>query len=167
MISFGDNILLWRLHRSLSQEQLATLSSLPRPNLSDIEKGKRDVTLSTIRSLANALGVTPGTLVNGEPPKRKNLKENFSRESMERIASAVARGKPPKNPAERKIYGLLKEVLHCGLLCARNRQRHLPLPTRRGDRAWLLLRALYSENIISSLIMRSSEHAERQWTDDK
>ena len=69
MITFGDNILLWRLHRSLSQERLAALSDLPRPNLSDIEKGKRDVTLSTIRSLANALNVSPGTLVNAEPPK--------------------------------------------------------------------------------------------------
>jgi transcriptional regulator with XRE-family HTH domain len=162
MITFGENILLWRLHKSLSQEQLAVLSILPRPNLSDIEKGKRDVTLSTIRSLANALGVSPGTLVNGEPPKRKNWEGDFSRESMERIASSVAQGRLPKDPTERQIYRLLKEVLRCSLQCARARQRHLPLPTRRGDRAWLLLRVLCSAETVNSLIMRSLEHAERQ-----
>lgn len=167
MITFGDNILLWRLHKSLSQEQLAALSSLPRPNLSDIEKGRRDVTLSTIRSLANALGVSPGTLVNGEPPKRKNWKGDLSRESMELVASSVAQGKPPKNPTERQIYHLLEEVLRCSLQCARTRQKHLPLPTRRGNRAWLLLRAQYSAETVNSLIVRSLEHAEKQCIDDK
>jgi transcriptional regulator with XRE-family HTH domain len=167
MIPFGENILLWRLHKSLSQEKLAALSGLPRPNLSDIEKGKRDVTLSTIRSLANALGVSPGTLANGEPPKRKNWEGDFSRESMERIALSVAQGKPPEDPTERQMYRLLKDVLHCSLHRARARQRHLPLPTRRGNRAWLILRALYSKETVNSLIMRSLEHTERQWTDAK
>jgi transcriptional regulator with XRE-family HTH domain len=162
MITFGENILLWRLHKSLSQEQLASMSGLPRPNLSDIEKGKRDVTLSTIRLLANALGVLPGTLVNGEPPKHKEGKGTLSREYMERVASSVAQGRPPKDPAERHIYHLLKEVLNCGLKCARTRQRNLPLPTRRGNRAWLLLRALYPAETVNSLIARSLEHAERQ-----
>ncbi|MCK5504014.1 MAG: helix-turn-helix transcriptional regulator [Thermodesulfovibrionia bacterium] len=167
MITFGENILLWRLYKSLSQEQLAALSGIPRPNLSDIEKGKRDVTLSTIRLLAHALGVSPGTLVNGEPPKRKNREEYVSRESMERIASSVAQGKPPKDLTERHVYSLLKEVLHCSLLCARTRQRRLPLPTRRGNRAWLILRAQYSKETINSLIVRSLEHTERKWTGDK
>ncbi len=162
MITFGENILLWRLHKSLSQEQLAALSGIPRPNISDIEKGKRNVTLSTIRLLANALGVLPGTLVNGEPPKRKNRGGNLSRDYMERVAGSVAQGKPPKDPTERQIYNLLKEVLNCGLKCARTRQRHLPLPTRKGNRAWLLLRALYSTETVNSLIVRSLEHAERQ-----
>ncbi len=36
-------------------------------------KGRRDVTLSTIRLLANALDVLPGTLVNGETPEHKNI----------------------------------------------------------------------------------------------
>jgi len=167
MITFGENILLWRLYKSLSQEQLAALSGLPRPNISDIENGKRDVTLSTIRLLASALGVSPGRLVNGEPPKPRNRRGSFSRESMERIARSVAEGKPPRNPTERQIYSLLKEVLHCSLQCAGTRRKHLPMPTRRGDRAWFLLRVLYSAEIINSFIMRSLEHAERQWINNK
>jgi transcriptional regulator with XRE-family HTH domain len=167
MLTFGDNILLWRLHRSLSQERLATLSNLPRPNLSDIEKGKRDVTLSTIRSLANALRVSPGTLVNGEPPKPEQWKEDLTRGSMERIASSVARGTYPKDSAERHISILLKEVLHCSLQSLQTRKRHLPLPGKKGNRAWLLLRAMYPAETINSLIMRSLEHAEILWTSDK
>ena len=167
MITFGDNILLWRLHRSLSQEQLAALSNLPRPNLSDIEKGKQDVTLSTIRSLANALKVSPGTLVNAEPPKPEQWKKDLTRESMERIANSVARGTYPGDPAERHISTLLKEVLHCSLQSVQTRKRHLPLPGRKSDRAWLLLRALYPAAILNSLIMRTLEHVEILWTSDK
>ena len=132
MIAFGENILLWRLHRSLSQEQLAALSNIPRPNLSDIEKGKRDVTLSTIRSLANALGVLPGTLVNGEPPEHKKRAGDLSREFMERIAGSVARGRPPGDMEERQLYQLLREVLSSSLKCARASRGRLPLPTKKS-----------------------------------
>lgn len=162
MITLGENILLWRLHKSLSQEQLAIKSGLPRPNLSDIEKGKRDVTLSTIRSLACALEVLPGTLVNGEPPKLKDWKGALSRETMERVASSVAKERPPKNPIEYQLYNLLNEVLRCGLQSTRAHQRYLPVPTRKATRAWLHLRALYSAETVNSLIVRSLEHAERQ-----
>ena len=161
MITFGENILLWRLHRSLSQEQLAALSNIPRPNLSDIEKGKRDVTLSTIRYLANALRVLPGTLVNGEPPEHKKCGGDLSREFMERVADSVASGKSPKDAEEHQLYELLREVLSSSLKCARTRQGHLPLPTRKSGLAWLRLRALYPPETVNSLIIRSREHAER------
>ena len=161
MITFGENILLWRLHRSLSQEQLAALSNIPRPNLSDIEKGKRDVTLSTIRYLAHALGVLPGILVNGEPPEYKKFKGDLSREFMEKIASSVARGKPPENQEERKLYQLLRGVLSSSLKCAQTTQKRLLLPTRKANQAWLQLRALYPPETVNSLIIRTREHAER------
>ncbi len=167
MITFGENVLLWRLHRSLSQEQLAALSNLPRPNLSGIERGKRSVTLSTIRSLANALDVSPGTLVNGEPPRSKGWKGDFSREAMERIARSVVQGCPPKDSAERQIYDLLKNVLQCGLQIVRDQQRKLPLPTRKSSSAWINLRALCSTETINSLIARSVEQAEIQWIYNK
>ncbi|HDH04580.1 MAG TPA: XRE family transcriptional regulator [Nitrospirae bacterium] len=161
MIAFGENILLWRLHRSLSQERLAALSNIPRPNLSNIEKGKRDVTLSTIRSLANALGALPGTLVNGEPPEHKKHAGDLSREFMERIAGSVARGKPPGDREEHRLYQLLREVLRCSLKCAREPRRRLPLPAGKCGLAWLRLRALYPPEIVNSLIARTRERAER------
>jgi transcriptional regulator with XRE-family HTH domain len=167
MATFGDNILLWRLHRSLSQERLAALSNLPRPNLSDIEKGKRDITLSTIRLLANALEVSPGTLVDAEPPKPEHWKENLTRESMEQIANSVARGTYPGDSAERHIATLIREVLQCSLQAVQPGKKQLPVPSRKSDRAWLLLRALYPAETLNSLIMRTLEHAELLWTSDK
>jgi hypothetical protein len=140
------------------------LSSLPRPNLSDIEKGKRDVTLSTIRSLAYALKVLPGTLVNAEPPRPEQWKQNLTRESMEQIADSVVRGTYPGDPSDRHISTLLKEVLHCSLRSVRTRERRLPLPGRKSDRAWLLLRALYPAETLNSLIMKTLERAEIVWT---
>jgi transcriptional regulator with XRE-family HTH domain len=159
MITFGENILLWRLHRSLSQERLAKLSNLPRPNVSDIEKGKRD--------LANALDVSPGTLVNGEPPGYDNWKRDFSRAALERIACSVVQGAPPQDPAEHQMYDLLKEILQCSLQSARNHQGKLPQPTRKSTRAWLYLRALCSIETINSLVNRTLEEAERQWIVNK
>ncbi len=161
MIAFGENILLWRLHRSLSQQQLAALANIPRPNLSDIEKGKRDVTLSTVRTLANALGVPPGTLVNGEPPEHKKSKGDLSREYMERVAGSVARGTPPEDKEERRLYELLREVLGSSLKCARARRGRLPLPGRKSGLSWLRLRAIYPPETVKSLITRTREHAER------
>lgn len=159
MITFGENILLWRLHRGLSQEDVAALAGIPRPNLSDIEKGKRDVTLTTVRSLAHALGVSAGTLVNGEPPEG-DKKIKLSRECIERIAYSVAHEKSPDDPAERKLYQLLKDILNCSLKSARTRNRKLPLPSRKGNLSWILLRSLYPPEIVSSLIERSLEKAE-------
>lgn len=167
MLAFGDTILLWRLNRSLSQQRLAALANIPRPNLSDIEKGKRNVTLSTIRSLAQALEVSPGTLVNGEPPEPERWKEGLTRESMERIAHAVARGTYPEDAAERHISILVREVLHCSLHHVKSRNKHLPLPGRKSNRAWLLLRAMYPAETVNSLCMRSLEHAEIVWTSGK
>jgi transcriptional regulator with XRE-family HTH domain len=163
MILFGENILLWRLHRSLSQKQLAILTNIPRPNVSDIEKGKQDVTLGTIRSLAQALDVSPGRLVNGEPPGHDRWKGDLSREAMERIARSVVQGSPPKDPQEHHIYSLLKEILQCGLHSARNHHTKLPRPTRKSTRAWLYLRALCSMETINNLVNRTLEQAERQW----
>lgn len=161
MITFGENVLLWRLHRSLSQERLAKLANIPRPNLSDIEKGKRDVRLTTLRSLSVALGVKPGILADGIPPAYKKRKDKLSRSNMESLAKSVAYGIPPKKLEERETYNLLREILNCSLKCARKPKTNLPMPTRKACIAWLKLRVLYSREILNSLIRRSREHAER------
>jgi transcriptional regulator with XRE-family HTH domain len=167
MLSFGDTILLWRLSRSLSQAELADLSGLPRPNLSDIEKGKQDVTLSTIRSLATALKVSPGTLVNGAPPLPAEPADELTRASMERIARAASGGTPPENSTEQHTANLLRDVLRCRIQTLHTRKRHLSLPGRKANRSWILLRALYPAEVLSSLITKSVEHAEMLWTSDK
>src|SRR5438105_4386004 len=114
MNSFGQTVLLWRLERRLSQAQLAIKAKVPRPNLSAIEKGKREVSLKTIRSLAAALDVKPGILVDGVAPKSWEGNE-FSRSALERIARAAAGNHRLENPGERLLADRLKLVLHSRL----------------------------------------------------
>jgi transcriptional regulator with XRE-family HTH domain len=60
---FGETVLAWRLARGMTQAALARAACIPRPNLSAIERGDREVTLKTLRALALALEVRPGVLV--------------------------------------------------------------------------------------------------------
>lgn len=58
-ISDGKNpIRVWREYRDLTQDQLATMATITKPYLSQIEAGKRSPALTILRNLARALGVT-------------------------------------------------------------------------------------------------------------
>lgn len=53
---FGRRLKQLRLHRGLTQEQLAEQADLDRTYIGDAELGKRNPTLLSIQKLANALG---------------------------------------------------------------------------------------------------------------
>ncbi|MCH7692008.1 MAG: helix-turn-helix transcriptional regulator [Proteobacteria bacterium] len=59
----AENVRRLRLSAGLSQEELAARADLHRTYISSIERSKRNVTLKNIFLLAQALGVTPATLV--------------------------------------------------------------------------------------------------------
>lgn len=61
---FGNRLRTLRRERKLSQERLAELSGLDRTYISSAEIGKRNVTLQTINTLAEALEVDPSVLVS-------------------------------------------------------------------------------------------------------
>ena len=87
MLPFGQTVRVWRVHRGMTQQQLAQAAHIPRPNLSAIEQGKREVSLSTLRALALALEVQPGVLVDGIPPSLSGgMSSPFSRKALEEIA---------------------------------------------------------------------------------
>ena len=52
-----------RKHRGMTQQDLAHISGLSRPYLTEIETGKKDGSVHAIRSIANALKVDTGILV--------------------------------------------------------------------------------------------------------
>ncbi len=54
----AENIRAHRHAQNLSQEELADLCSLHRTYIGSVERGERNVTLSTLEILANTLGVT-------------------------------------------------------------------------------------------------------------
>ncbi|WP_243375162.1 helix-turn-helix transcriptional regulator [Geotalea sp. SG265] len=48
---------LWREHRGLTQQELATRAGISKPYLSQIETGKRQGTVETLSAIARALDV--------------------------------------------------------------------------------------------------------------
>lgn len=55
----GENpVRVWRSHRGLTVTELAEKAGVAQPYLSQIETGRRDGTLETMRRIAAALGVT-------------------------------------------------------------------------------------------------------------
>lgn len=57
LLKYGQAIRTIRQSQNISQEQLAYLCGLHRTYISDIELGKRNVSLENIDKIAHALGV--------------------------------------------------------------------------------------------------------------
>ena len=62
--AFGQAVRTQREKQGLSQEDLGFESELDRTYISGIERGVRNPTLKTIRTLARALGVKPSRLLD-------------------------------------------------------------------------------------------------------
>ena len=62
----AKNVKYRRLHLGLSQEELADICGYHRTYIGSIERAERNITLSTLESLAKALGVSPHELLAGE-----------------------------------------------------------------------------------------------------
>ncbi|OGQ77128.1 MAG: hypothetical protein A3G94_07890 [Deltaproteobacteria bacterium RIFCSPLOWO2_12_FULL_60_16] len=169
MAPFGETVLLWRLQRGLTQKELARRAGVPRPNLSAIERGQREVSLKTVRALALALGVRPGVLVDGIAPEEGGAGE-LSREAMERIAAAVIRKSALADAKEQALADQLKHLVSSRLRAARpvtkGSTKRLTLKgaarlSRGSDRAWLSLSS-YPQAVIESLVSRILERGGRR-----
>ena len=155
MLPFGQTVLLWRRRRGLTQAKVASAARVSRPNLSGIERGKREVSLTTLRALGAALGVRPGVLVDGIPPGGAEGAP-LSREVIERIADAVAFDRRPADPEERATAAALRVLL-------RHRTRTVrgtagpPAAGRAALKAWLELTGRYDTGAIQALADRVLE----------
>lgn len=150
MAPFGETVLAWRLERGLTQEQLAQAAAMPRPNLSAVERGDREVTLKTLRALALALGVRPGVLADGILPGAGAAP--LTRAMLERLARSAALDRPLARPGEARLARLLSAVVG-----TRRRRR----TGRNNDRAYLLLRGASDARSLASLVDRVREKLPR------
>ena len=73
-VLFGKNLNKLRKNRKLSYRQLATRCNIDNSDLSKIEKGQRNISLSTILELSKGLEVEPKELFDFEIGK-----ENFKK----------------------------------------------------------------------------------------
>jgi transcriptional regulator with XRE-family HTH domain len=77
---FGRRVRLLRQEAEYSQEQLAHEAGLHRTVVGAIERGERDIRLSTLWPLAESLGFDPPALLEPPPPKRVRSATRSSRQ---------------------------------------------------------------------------------------
>lgn len=143
MIPVGRAIRLWRFVKGKTQNQLARQSGIPRPNLSMIEQGARDVTVSTLRRLAAGLAIRPGVLADGLPPPAY-ARRHWSREALDRMARRLA-GLPGALGADEKQA---VELL-CPLVSKKIRRG-----TALGKHNWLASEVMFGPSQMKNLLGR-------------
>jgi len=147
MQPFGDTVLAWRLARGMTQAALATAAGVPRPNLSAIERGDREVTLKTLRALAVALTVKPGVLADGILPHGD--RRPLTRAGLERVALAAVRDLKLPDPREATLAKLLRAAVR-SQVDSKWRYRS----ARSADRAYFLLKTSETPETVASLVER-------------
>jgi len=65
LMRFGEAVRKLRQEKQISQEEFADLCGLHRTYISDIELGKRNVSLENIEKIANALDISISRLFEG------------------------------------------------------------------------------------------------------
>ena len=65
LIRFGERVRALRRAKKLSQDDLAAACGLNRTYVSEVENGKRNVSLRNIEAIAKAIGVTLEKLFEG------------------------------------------------------------------------------------------------------
>ncbi len=167
ILPFGQTVWLWRRQAGLTQQALAKRARLPQSNLSAIERGRRAVSLTTIRALAAALGVRPGVLVDGLPPGSPvGGQRLLSRKTIERIADAVAGRRLAAEPSEQVVVDALRALLK-NRMCAARRQYGQPrIGARRVLAAWIRLKSFYGSSAIETLAERALERLPHDTTND-
>ena len=108
MPAFGQKLYLFRVRKGITQAELSVRSKVSQANLSKIEKGAQDPTVSTFLKICSALEVSPAKIFEedfpGTPPP-------LTRASAERIAKGVLKPSLKLSPEERDIAELLRDLV--------------------------------------------------------
>lgn len=64
---FGDRVRAIRLHKGLSQEELARRAKIDRTYIGGIERGERNAGIKNVHRIADALGVPAADLFREGP----------------------------------------------------------------------------------------------------
>jgi len=148
--STSELITLWRLERGLTQVQLARKSLVPQPNLSNIEKGKSDVTLGTLKKVAQALEIRIGELVEGTGPQYQGTRKPLTRSAYITIASAELNNKLPQDNFHQYLADRFRSIIP-GLLPKRVSKNQLNL-------IWSNLKTSLTREEFNQILEKIQEH---------
>ncbi len=104
-VEVGKRINATRKCRGYSREKLSELAEVSVQFLADIEKGRKSMTVATLRRVASALNVTTDYIINGSEPFRENTEVNamlaslpqYYREQAEKLLAVFVETVNSKN----------------------------------------------------------------------
>ena len=132
-----------RQRQGLTQAELASRTGISQANLSKIERGEQDPTVSTVLRICSALGIPPAEIFKEETP-RETLQ--WTRPRLERLAKAALGFEEELDEEEKKIVELLKVVLP--------HPRGRRLSSKKVYASWYELKQRLSEKEIKTLVER-------------
>ncbi|MBI3312958.1 MAG: helix-turn-helix domain-containing protein [Candidatus Omnitrophica bacterium] len=148
MLNPGFKIFECRSRRGWTQAELAAKAGIAQANLSNIEKGKRDLTVSTLVRVAAALEVRPSELIE-EPPVKKL---SFARHKIETLAKAVIFPDTKASSEIRQLAKLFREILP---------ETNPRAGSRKIQQAWMQLRRRFSSGEIRGIFQRIEDARQR------
>lgn len=146
MSLIGQELAFFRIQRGLTQAELARRSGIPQANISNIEKGKQDFTVSTLVKLCGALQVEPAECFKKQvpsPPLR------WTRRRLERLSRSVWDPKILLSSEEGEIRGLLIDLIP--EIPKRSRS------AKKAYQAWYALKTRVGDQTVKLLVNRIRE----------
>ena len=151
MLNPGFKIAECRGLKGWTQAGLAAKAGMAQANLSNIEKGKRDLTVSTLLRVADALNVKPSELIEEKPaPKAFSL----TRTQIETLAKAVVHPQTRTSSQVRELAELFREILP---------QASARSSSKKIQRAWIKLRQRFSSQEIRGICQRIEDAKQRTY----
>lgn len=151
MISVGHKIQMLRQASGLTQARLAEKTNIPQGAISNIEKGERDMTVSTLVNLCAAMGVSPAEVFESHSPDSQ--RHWITRNRIEKIARAFWGNDEIMNTKERELVLLLRKVIPSG---------RKPRSQKSVYSAWSMLRSQYTKDEITIFAERVRGEANRR-----
>ncbi len=142
MLNPGIKIYECRSRKGWTQAELAQKIGIAQANLSNIEKGKRDLTVSTLLRVAAALEVRPAKLLEERPP-RKTFK--LTRPQIEALAKTVVDPKSKTTSQIRSLAGLFRDLLP---------ETGARVSSQKSQWVWTELRQRFSSEEIRGICQR-------------
>ena len=149
MLPVGYRIYQYRIKFGCTQQELAKRCGVPQSNLSNIEKGKRDLSLSTLLRIAKALKV-PAEILIKEDAGSSAIP--LTRQNVEAIAKSVVYPEARVSREIKELAALFRQVL---IPSGRESIRNI-------TDAWVCLRQRFSSQQIRSISNRVEDARQRK-----
>ncbi len=147
-MNLGWKISQYRNSKGWSQAELAAKAGIAQANLSNIEKGKRDVTVSTLLRVADALEIKAAELLEESSSQSPFV---LTRTRIESLAKAICHPKEKAAPEIREWVKVFRDIFF----------RSSKVSAKKVQEAWIKLRQQFSSEEIKSVAQRVKDEQQR------